>query len=74
MNSGRNIRGREEDEIKSFTSVRGIIIVNEFDEWLDYAVSVSDNILLLYYEVKLVVWDAKSGNPVSVVPNIPTSK
>ena len=28
---------------------------NEFDEWLDYAVSVNDNIQLKYYEVKFVV-------------------
>jgi hypothetical protein len=33
-------------------------IVNEFDEWLDYAVSVNDNILLKYYEVEFVVRDA----------------
>ena len=31
---------------------------NEFDKWLDYAVSVNDNILLKYYEVKFVVRDA----------------
>ena len=35
---------------KNGESVRGIIIVNECDEWLDYAVSVNDNILLKYYE------------------------
>ncbi len=36
--------------------------VNEFDEWLDYAVSINDNIQLKYYEVKFVVWDAPQGN------------
>ena len=30
---------------------------NEFDEWLDYAVSVNDNILLKYYEVEFEVRD-----------------
>lgn len=32
---------------------------NEFDEWLDYAISVNDNIQLkyYYYEVKFVVRD-----------------
>jgi len=40
---------------KNGENVRGIIIVNEFDEWLDYAVSVNDNIQLKYYEVKFVV-------------------
>lgn len=34
--------------------------VNEFDEWLDYA--VNDNIPLKYYEVNFVVRDAPSGN------------
>jgi RecB family endonuclease NucS len=29
---------------KNGENVRGLIIVNEFDEWLDYAVSVNDNI------------------------------
>ncbi|MGB7531612.1 MAG: endonuclease NucS domain-containing protein [Halobacteriota archaeon] len=43
---------------KNGENVRGIIIVNEFDEWLDYAVSVNDNIQLKYYEVKFVVQDA----------------
>ena len=43
---------------KNGEDVRGIIIVNEFDEWLDYAVSVNDNILLKYYEVKFEVGDA----------------
>jgi len=38
---------------------------NEFDEWLDYSVSVNDNIQLKYYEVKFVVRDAPPGNPVS---------
>lgn len=33
-------------------------LAEEFDEWLDYAVSVNDNILLKYYEVKFVVGDA----------------
>jgi hypothetical protein len=55
-------------------SVRGIIIVNEFDEWLDYAVSVNDNIQLKYYEVKFVVRGAAPGNPVLAVPNTPTSE
>lgn len=50
---------------KNGESVRGIIIVNEFDEWLDYAVSVNDNIQLKYYEVKFVVRDALPENPVS---------
>lgn len=43
---------------KKDENVRGIIIVNEFDEWLDYAVSVNENIRLLYYEVKFAVRDA----------------
>jgi len=43
---------------KNGENVRGIIIVNEFDEWLDYAVSVNDHIQLKYYEVKFVVRDA----------------
>ncbi len=43
---------------KNGENVRGIIIVNEFDEWLDYAVSVNDNIQLKYYEVEFVVRDA----------------
>jgi len=38
---------------------------NEFNEWLDYAISVNDNILLKYYEVKFVVRDAPPWNPVS---------
>ncbi len=38
---------------------------NEFDEWLDYAISVNDNIQLKYYEVKFVVRDTPPGNPVS---------
>ena len=42
---------------KKGENVRGIIIVNEFDEWLDYAVSVNENIRLLYYEVKFAVRD-----------------
>ncbi|MGB3458410.1 MAG: endonuclease NucS domain-containing protein [Halobacteriota archaeon] len=42
---------------KNGENVKGIIIVNEFDEWLDYAVSVNDNIQLKYYEVKFVVGD-----------------
>ena len=50
---------------KNGENVRGIIIVNEFDEWLDYAVSVNDNIQLKYYEVKFVVRDALPENPVS---------
>jgi len=53
---------------KNGESVRGIIVVNEFDgkaKWLDYAVSVNDNIQLKYYEVKFVVRDAPPGNPVS---------
>ena len=50
---------------KNGENVRGIIIVNEFDEWLDYAVSVNDNIQLKYYEVNFVVGDAPPGNPVS---------
>ncbi|MFZ2070907.1 MAG: endonuclease NucS domain-containing protein [Halobacteriota archaeon] len=50
---------------KNGESVRGIIIVNEFDEGLDYAVSVNDNIQLKYYEVKFVVGDAPPRNPVS---------
>ena len=50
---------------KNGESVRGIIIVNEFDEWLDYAVSVNDNIQLKYYEVKFEVRDALPENPVS---------
>jgi hypothetical protein len=50
---------------KNGESVRGIIIVNEFDEWLDYAVSVNDKIQLKYYEVKFVVRDAPPRNPVS---------
>ena len=33
---------------------------NEFDEWLDYAVSVNDNIQLKYYEVKFVVRGAQT--------------
>ena len=49
---------------KNGENVRGIIIVNEFDEWLDYAVSVNDNIQLKYYEVKFVVRDMLPGNPV----------
>ena len=44
-------------------NVRGIIIVNEFDEWLDYAVSVNENIRLLYYEVKFAVRDAPPESP-----------
>jgi RecB family endonuclease NucS len=59
---------------KNGKSVRGIIIVNEFDEWLDYAVSVNDNVQLKYYEVKFVVRDALSGNSVSAFPNTPTSE
>ena len=50
---------------KNGESVRGIIIVNEFDEWLDYAVSVNDNIQLKYYEVKFVVRGAPPGKPIS---------
>ena len=50
---------------KKGENVRGIIIVNEFDEWLDYAVSVNDNIQLKYYEVKFVVRDTLPRNPVS---------
>ncbi|NQE44660.1 Endonuclease NucS [ANME-1 cluster archaeon GoMg2] len=46
---------------KNCENVRGIIIVNEFDEWLDYAVSVNDNIQLMYYEVKFVVRDTAPG-------------
>ncbi|KAF5412077.1 MAG: Endonuclease NucS [Candidatus Methanophagaceae archaeon] len=46
---------------KNGENVRGIIIVNEFDEWLDYAVSVNDNIQLNYYEVKFVVRDTAPG-------------
>ncbi len=30
---------------------------NEFDEWLDYARAVNENIQLKYYEVKFVVLD-----------------
>ena len=48
---------------KGGENVRGIIIVNEFDEWLDYAVSVNENIRLLYYEVKFAVRDAPPENP-----------
>jgi RecB family endonuclease NucS len=51
---------------KNGENVRGIIIVNEFDEWLDYAVSVNDNIQLKYYEVKFLVRDAASGNTLEV--------
>jgi RecB family endonuclease NucS len=50
---------------KNGENVRGIIIVNEFDgkaKWLDYAVSVNDNIQLKYYEVKFVVRGAPPGN------------
>ena len=47
---------------KNGENVRGIIIVNEFNEWLDYAVSVNDNIPLKYYEVEFVVLDAPQGN------------
>jgi RecB family endonuclease NucS len=47
---------------KNGENVRGIIIVNEFNEWLDYAVSVNDNIPLKYYEVEFVVRDAPQGN------------
>jgi len=50
---------------KKGENVRGIIIVNEFDEWLDYAVSVNENIRLLYYEVKFAVRDAPPENPAS---------
>ena len=50
---------------KNGENVRGIIIVNEFDEWLNYAVSVNHNIQLKYYEVKFVVRDTPPGNPVS---------
>ena len=35
--------------------------MNEFDEWLDYAVSVNDNSQLKYYEVKFAVRDAPPG-------------
>ena len=48
---------------KGGENVRGIIIVNEFDEWLDYAVSVNENIRLLYYEVKFAVRDAPPESP-----------
>ncbi|KAF5416821.1 MAG: Endonuclease NucS [Candidatus Methanogaster sp.] len=48
---------------KKGENVRGIIIVNEFDEWLDYAVSVNENIRLLYYEVKFAVRDAPPESP-----------
>jgi len=34
---------------------------NEFNEWLDYALSVNDNIQLKYYEVKFVVRDTAPG-------------
>jgi hypothetical protein len=34
---------------------------NEFNEWLDYAISVNDNIQLKYYEVEFVVRDTASG-------------
>nr|QNO49179.1 endonuclease NucS [Methanosarcinales archaeon ANME-2c ERB4] len=47
---------------KKGKNVRGIIIVNEFDEWLDYAVSVNENIRLLYYEVKFAVRDVPPEN------------
>ena len=47
---------------KNGENVRGAIVVNEFDEWLDYAVSVNDNIQLKYYEVKFVVRGAPQGN------------
>ena len=47
---------------KKGENVRGIIIVNEFDEWLDYAVSVNENIRLLYYEVKFAVRDVPPEN------------
>ena len=50
---------------KNGENVRGIIIVNEFDEGLDYAVSVNENIQLKYYEVKFVVRDTPPGNPMS---------
>ena len=46
---------------KNGGSVRGIIIVNECDEWLDYAVSVNDNIQLKYYEVKWSIVVVVSG-------------
>ena len=46
---------------KNGESVRGIIIVNECDEWLDYAVSVNDNSQWKYYEVKFAVRDAPPG-------------
>ncbi|MEA1906757.1 MAG: endonuclease NucS [Euryarchaeota archaeon] len=49
---------------KEGENVRGIIIVNEFDEWLDYAVSVNGNIRLLYYEVKFAVRDAPPESPI----------
>ena len=42
---------------------------NEFNEWLDYAISVNDNIQLKYYEVKFVVRDPAPRDPVSTVPN-----
>ena len=48
---------------KEGENVRGIIIVNEFDEWLDYAVSVNENIRLLYYEVKFAVRDVPPESP-----------
>ena len=50
---------------KNGENVRGIIIVNEFDEGLDYAVSVNENIQLKYYEVKFVVRNTPPGNPAS---------
>ena len=57
---------------KNGEGVRGIRIVNEYDEWLDYAVSVNDNIPLKYYEVKFVVRDTPPGNSISESFNIRT--
>lgn len=50
---------------KNGENVRGIIIVNKFDEWLDYAVSVNENIRLLHYEMKFTVWGIPPENPAS---------
>jgi hypothetical protein len=57
----RYMGGVNRNLAKNGENVRGIIIVNEFDEWLDYAVSVNDNIQLKYYEVKFVVRDTAPG-------------
>ncbi|MCK5031593.1 MAG: hypothetical protein KAR64_09010 [Thermoplasmatales archaeon] len=39
--------------------------MNEFDEWLDYTVSVNENIRLLYYEMKFALWDIPPKNSTS---------